>query len=42
MAEEIAVKTVTERLRLNGGKMDRVIFNVFNDKDRNYYEQLLY
>ena len=41
-AAEIAVETVTEWLRGNDGKMDRVIFNVFSDKDRNYYEQLLY
>ncbi len=40
-AAEIAVKTVTEWLSANGGKTDRVIFNVFSDRDRYYYEQLL-
>ena len=41
-AAEIAVKTVTEWLKGNGSKMERVIFNVFNDGDRHYYEQLLH
>lgn len=41
-AAEIAVETVTDWLCGNDGKMDRVIFNVFSDKDRNYYEQFLY
>ena len=41
-AAEIAIGTVTEWLRKNGEKMDRVIFNVFNDKDKGYYEQLLH
>jgi O-acetyl-ADP-ribose deacetylase (regulator of RNase III) len=41
-AAEIAVKTVTEWLKDNGGKIDRVIFNVFNDRDKHYYEQLLH
>jgi len=41
-AAEIAVKTVTEWLKGNGSKMERVIFNVFNDRDRHYYEQLLH
>ena len=41
-AAEIAIGTVTEWLRKNGEKMDRVVFNVFNDKDKGYYEQLLH
>ena len=40
-AAEIAVKTVTEWLSEHEGKTDRVIFNVFKDEDRRYYEQLL-
>lgn len=41
-AAEIAVQTVTQWLQEHGGSMDRVIFNVFSDKDRSIYEQLLY
>ena len=37
----IAVQTVTEWLGDNPGSMDRVIFNVFKDEDRVYYEELL-
>lgn len=40
-AAEIAVETVTEWLSEHEGKMDRVIFNVFKDEDRENYEQLL-
>lgn len=40
-AAEIAVKTVTDWLSENSGSIDRVIFNVFKDKDRDYYEDLL-
>ena len=40
-AAEIAVKTVTDWLTAHPGAMDRVIFNVFRDEDRVYYEQLL-
>jgi len=40
-AAEIAVQTVTEWLSGHHGKMDRVIFNVFKDEDRGYYEQLI-
>ena len=39
-AAQIAVKTVRQWLMAHEGVMDRVIFNVFNDKDRNIYEQL--
>ena len=39
-AAEIAVRTVTEWLAAHPGKMERVIFNVFSDRDRNIYEQL--
>ena len=38
---QIAVETVIAWLRNNEEKMDRVIFNVFSEKDRGIYEQLL-
>ena len=41
-AAEIAVKTVTDWLRKHPDAVDRVIFNVFNDRDRGYYEQQLF
>ena len=40
-AAQIAVQTVSDWLPLHDGQMDRVIFNVFKDEDREYYEQLL-
>ena len=40
-AAEIAVQTVTEWLEADPENMDRVIFNVFKDEDRRYYENLL-
>ena len=40
-AAEIAVRVVTEWLGAHPGAVDRVIFNVFKDEDRRYYEQLL-
>ena len=40
-AAEIAVRTVTEWLDAHHGKMDRIIFNVFSDRDRCNYEQKL-
>ena len=40
-AAEIAVRTVTEWLKDNPGKIERVIFNVFKDEDREYYEEQL-
>jgi len=39
-AAEIAVQTVTEWLSDHEGQMDRVIFNVFKDEDKEYYERL--
>ena len=39
-AAEIAVETVTSWLKENEGSMDRVIFNVFKDEDRAYYEEI--
>lgn len=39
-AAEIAVKTVTEWLNDHPDSVDRVIFNVFKDEDRRYYELL--
>ena len=41
-AAEIAVKTVTEWLTEHPDVMERVIFNVFKDEDKEYYEQELY
>ena len=41
-AAEIAVRTVADWLDEHGERMDRVIFNVFSDKDRKLYERLLY
>ena len=40
-AAEIAVGTVEKWLSGHEGKMDRVIFNVFKDEDREIYEKLL-
>lgn len=40
-AAEIAVRTVTTWLSEHPGGMDRVIFNVFKDEDRRYYDELL-
>ena len=39
-AAEIAVSTVSEWLADNPGVMERVIFNVFKNEDRRYYEEL--
>ena len=41
-AAEIAVKTVTDWLGRHTGRMERVIFNVFKDEDRKYYEAELF
>ena len=41
-AAEIAVQTVTEWLAVHPDKIERVIFNVFKDEDKEYYEQELY
>ena len=40
-AAEIAVKTVCKWLDEHTGQVDRVIFNVFKDEDKAYYEELL-
>ena len=40
-AAEIAVKTVEKCLLNHPNSMDRVIFNVFKDEDKEYYEDLL-
>lgn len=40
-AAKIAVETVTSVLEVEGEKFDRVIFNVFKDLDKEYYEALL-
>ena len=39
-AAEISVKTVKEWLSENEGQIDRVIFNVFKDEDREIYEAI--
>ena len=41
-AAEIAVETVEKWLSEHGGRIDRVIFNVFKDEDKAYYEKLLH
>ena len=38
---EIAVSTVKDWLAAHPETMERVIFNVFKDEDRTYYEELL-
>ncbi len=40
-AAEIAVKTVTDWLSGDTEAMERVIFNVFKDEDKEFYEELL-
>ena len=40
-AAQIAGKTVTDWMKAHPGEMDRVIFNVFKEEDKNYYEQEL-
>ena len=40
-AAEIAVGTVSKWLDEHKGRIDRVIFNVFKDEDKAYYEELL-
>ncbi len=40
-AAEIAVETVTRWLEEHQGMIDRVVFNVFKDEDKGYYEKLL-
>ena len=40
-AAEIAVKTVERWLTEHPDVLDRVVFNVFKDEDRRYYEELL-
>ena len=41
-AAEIAVKTVKDWMKAHPGAMDRIIFNVFKDEDKEYYEQEIY
>lgn len=40
-AAEIAVSTVEKWMTDNPGVMERVIFNVFKDEDKKYYEELI-
>ena len=42
LAATIAVNTVTKWLKNHPDQMDRIIFNVFKDEDRKYYEQELF
>ena len=41
-AAQIAVKTVSDWLPAHPDKMERVIFNVFKDEDKKYYEEELF
>ena len=41
-AAEIAINTVSKWLDEHKGQIDRVIFNVFKDEDKAYYEKLLH
>ena len=41
-AAEIAVETVSKWLVEHKGRIDRVIFNVFKNEDKEYYEKLLH
>lgn len=41
-AAEIAVNTVTDWMNEHEDQIERVIFNVFKDEDKEYYEQLLF
>lgn len=41
-AAKIAVETVTSVLEKNESKFDRIIFNVFKDSDKEYYEALMF
>lgn len=41
-AAEIAVRTVGDWLYEHEGSVERVIFNVFKDEDKKYYEELLH
>ena len=41
LAAEIATGTVKSWLKEHPGAMDRVIFNVFKDKDKEYYERFI-
>ena len=40
-AAEIAVQTVTNWMKEHPGCMERVVFNVFKDEDKKYYEELV-
>jgi O-acetyl-ADP-ribose deacetylase (regulator of RNase III) len=40
-ASEIAVSTVKDWISAHPETMERIIFNVFKDEDRIYYEELL-
>ena len=40
-AAEIAVQTVNDWMKKHPGSMERVIFDVFKDEDKKYYEELI-
>lgn len=40
-AAEIAVQTVNDWMKKHHGSMERVIFDVFKDEDKKYYEELI-
>ncbi len=41
-AAQIAAATVSRWMDGHNGRIDRVIFNVFKDEDKKYYEELIY
>ena len=41
-AAEIAVSTVEKWLKAHPDSLERIIFNVFKDQDKKYYEELLW
>lgn len=40
-AAEIAVRTVDQWMAANPSVVERVVFNVFKDEDKQYYERLI-
>ena len=41
-AAEIAVAAVERWLGEHSGEMEQIVFNVFKDEDREYYEELIH
>lgn len=40
-AAQIAIKSVSDWMDVHGEHMDRIVFNVYLDKDKEYYEEIL-